>query len=216
MYRPTCTSLVIDFDGTITHADVGDEICERFADARWRELDRRWERKEIALPDAQREIWALVTAPAAAILGYAREIGAIRPGLDALLDAAGGAELVLASGGFDFYIEAILGARLARFDAVFCNRGVVGAGGVAVSFPLRASHGCALCAVCKGRVCAERRRAGRRVIFVGDGTSDRCAIGQADELWAVRGSKLAAACAAAGAPAREFDGFDEIAAALRP
>jgi 2,3-diketo-5-methylthio-1-phosphopentane phosphatase len=205
------TSLILDFDGTITHADVGDEICDRFADPRWRELDERWERKEIALPDAQREMWALVAAPAEAILAYAHEIGRIRPGLDALLDAAAGFELVLASGGFDFYIEAILGARLGRFAAVYCNRGVLGGGGVQVSFPLRASLGCELCAVCKGRICAERRRAGRRVIFVGDGTSDRCAIGQADELWAVRGGKLARAAAGR---AREFDGFDEIAAAL--
>jgi 2-hydroxy-3-keto-5-methylthiopentenyl-1-phosphate phosphatase len=170
-----------------------------------------WERREIALPDAQREMWALVTAPAEAILDYARAIGSIRPGLDRFLDGADGVELILASGGFDFYIEAILGPRLGRFDRVYCNRGVVGTTGVEVAFPFRDSHGCALCAVCKGRLCAERRRAGRRVVFIGDGTSDRCAIGQADELWAVRGSKLAAGCRAARAPAREFDTFDEIA-----
>jgi phosphoserine phosphatase len=158
-------------------------------------------------------MWALVAGARAEILDYAIAIGTVRPGLDALLDAgrARGAEIVLASGGFDFYIEAILGARLARFDHVYCNRGTITEHGVAVDFPLRGSHGCALCAVCKGRLCAERRQAGRRVVFVGDGTSDRCAIGQADALWAVRGSKLASACAAAGAPAREFTTFDEIA-----
>jgi phosphoserine phosphatase len=158
-------------------------------------------------------MWALVTAPAEAILDYTRTIGAMRPGLDALLDAAEGAEVVLASGGFDFYIEAILGPRLHRFAAVYCNHGTIGPGGVAVSFPWRDRLGCPMCAVCKGRLCAERRQDGRRVIFVGDGTSDRCAIGAADELWAVRGSRLAAA---AGGAAREFDSFAEIAAALRP
>jgi phosphoserine phosphatase len=161
-------------------------------------------------------MWKLVDGARGDIMDYARRIGTVRAGLDALLDAgrARGAELVLASGGFDFYIEAILGARLARFDRVYCNRGTISGHGVAVEFPLRATHGCPLCAVCKGRLCGERRQAGRRVIFVGDGTSDRCAIGQADELWAVRDSKLARACAAAGAKAREFLTFDEVAAGM--
>src|SRR5262249_14844413 len=141
----------------------------------------------------------------------------LRPGLDAFLDACRGTELVLASGGFDFYIEAILGEqRLARFAAVFANAGVVENGGVRVSFPHRERLGCGLCAVCKGRICDERRTAGRCVIFVGDGTSDRCAIGRADRLFAVRGSKLAVACRVAAAPAVEFDTLAEGARPLFP
>lgn len=206
-------SLILDFDGTVTHVDVGDELCARFADPSWRELDERWERKEIALPDAQQQMWALVTATPSALLEHACTIGVVRAGLDRLLDRFGDAELVLASGGFDFYIEAILGPRLKRFAAVYCNHGVLSGQGVEVSFPFRARYGCRLCAVCKGRVCAERRAAGRRVIFVGDGTSDRCVIGQVDEIWAVRDSKLARACAMVGLPAREFDSLDEIVVA---
>src|SRR5205814_9315694 len=142
------TTLVIDFDGTVTYADVGDEICDRFADPRWRELDARWERKEIALPDAQLEMWAMVAAPPAEVLAYAREIGRVRAGLGELLDAAAarGVEVVLASGGFDFYIEAILGERLGRFARVFTYRGELVPGRrVRVSFPHRAALGCALC-----------------------------------------------------------------------
>jgi 2,3-diketo-5-methylthio-1-phosphopentane phosphatase len=209
-------TLVLDFDGTVACLDVGDELCDRFADPRWRELDRRWDRREIALPDAQLEMWALIDASPEEIAAYVREHGALRDGFDALLDAARarGAELVLASGGFDFYIEAILGERLRRFDRVLANHGVLAGRGVTVSFPHRAALGCALCAVCKGRVVDEARRAGRRVVFAGDGSTDRCAIGRADRLFAVRGSKLAAACRAAGAPFEEFDSFHEVVAAL--
>jgi len=213
----TPTTVVLDFDGTVTTADVGDEICERFADPGWRDLDRLWEEKRISLPDAQAGMWALVSGGRDEILTYAKAIGTLRPGLDAFLDACRGSELVLASGGFDFYIEAILGARrLARFAAVYANKGVVENGGVRVSFPHRERLGCGLCAVCKGRICDDRRAAGRRVIFVGDGTSDRCAVGRADRLFAVRGSKLAAACRVAAAPAVEFDTLDEVAGQLFP
>jgi 2,3-diketo-5-methylthio-1-phosphopentane phosphatase len=208
------TTLIVDFDGTITHLDVGDELCDRFADPRWRELDRLWEEKRISLPDAQVEMWAMVRATPDELAAAARELGTVRAGLDPFLDAAAGRELILASGGFDFYIEAILGARLHRFGAVYANHGVPGGGSVVVSFPHRAALGCPLCAVCKGRLCDARRAAGQRVVFVGDGTSDRCAIGRADLLFAVRGSKLAAACDAVGAPYLPFDTFDDVTRAV--
>src|SRR5262249_3668424 len=166
-----------DFDGTVTEADVGDEICHRFADPRWRDIDRLWEEKRISLPEAQKGMWGLIEASPEDVLAHAHDVGRLRPGLDTLLDACAGAEVVLASGGFDFYIRAILGDRLSRFAAVFSNRGVFAGRKVEVSFPLRDTHGCALCAVCKGRICAERKNAGRRVVFIGDGTSDRCTIG---------------------------------------
>jgi 2,3-diketo-5-methylthio-1-phosphopentane phosphatase len=208
--------LVVDFDGTLACLDVGDELCDRFADPGWRELDLRWERREISLPDAQREMWATIDAPAEEIRAYLRECGGLRDGLDELIALAErrGSQLWLASGGFDFYIEALLGPRLARFHRVYANRAVLGGRGVEVSFPHRAALGCELCAVCKGRVVDEARRAGRRVLFIGDGTSDRCAIGRADRLFAVRGGKLAAGCRAAGAACVEFDSFHEVVAAL--
>src|SRR5262249_26052358 len=123
------TTVVLDFDGTVTTADVGDEICERFAGPEWRDIDRLWEEKRISLPDAQEGMWSLVSGERNAILDFARAIGTLRPGLDALVDACRGSELVLASGGFDFYIEAILGSTLARFGSVYSNRGVVADGG---------------------------------------------------------------------------------------
>jgi 2-hydroxy-3-keto-5-methylthiopentenyl-1-phosphate phosphatase len=208
------TTVILDFDGTVTCADVGDEICERFADARWREIDLLWEEKRISLPEAQEGMWGLVKGAPAEILAYACEVGQIRPGLDDLLDVCLRSELVLASGGFDFYIEAILGPRLERFGAVYSNRGVFAGAGVTVTFPHRGALGCPLCAVCKGRIAEDRRAAGRRVVFIGDGPSDRCAIGRADLLFAVRGSKLARACQAEGAPAVEFDTLDEVARQL--
>lgn len=210
--RPT--TVILDFDGTVTLADVGDEICRRFADPRWLDIDQLWEDKRISLPEAQEGMWALVQGAPGDILAHARDVGRIRPGLDDLLDACRRSDLVLASGGFDFYIRAILGARLERFAAVYSNCGVLSDRGVAVSFPHRVALGCALCAVCKGRIVDDRRAAGRRVVFIGDGTSDRCVVGRADLLFAVHGSKLARACRDAGAPAVEFETLDDVARQL--
>jgi 2-hydroxy-3-keto-5-methylthiopentenyl-1-phosphate phosphatase len=202
--------IVLDFDGTVTMKDVGDEVCDRFAPPLWREIDARWVRNEISLPEAQRQMWALARCSRKDAIHYSRDVGEVRPGLDSFLDAAtkAGARLWLASGGFDFYIEAILGERLARFERAFFNRAHFSDGKIELEFHEGLS--CEKCAVCKGRVCELARAEKARVVFVGDGASDRCAIGKADLLCAVEGSMLARGCDARGVQHRSFSSFSDL------
>jgi 2,3-diketo-5-methylthio-1-phosphopentane phosphatase len=205
----------LDFDGTVTQRDIGDEICDRFAPPAWRDIDAAWLRHEISLPDAQRQMWALARAERPEAIAYAAAIGHLRPGLDALMAAArrSGAPMWLASGGFDFYIEALLGPRLGAFERRYFNATRFIDGRIEVDFP-HAELACERCAVCKGKVCDLARAAGRPTLFIGDGASDRCAIGRADTMFAVRGSLLERACGERGVECRAFDTFDEIARAL--
>jgi 2-hydroxy-3-keto-5-methylthiopentenyl-1-phosphate phosphatase len=213
----TCADLphiVVDFDGTITERDIGNEICDRFAPPAWRDLIEAWRSGALSLPEAQKLIWAQCRASAADILAYTREVGAIRPGFDAFLEDCRARKwpLVLVSGGFDFYIEPLLGARLAAFEAAYVQHGVLEDGGVRVAFP---DHGlgCDKLAVCKGKVCA-RHRGGDGVVFIGDGASDHCALGEADLILAVRGKRLAGWCAERADPWEAFEDFHEVLAAL--
>ncbi|HEV7501173.1 MAG TPA: 2,3-diketo-5-methylthio-1-phosphopentane phosphatase, partial [Vicinamibacteria bacterium] len=64
--------IVLDFDGTVTQKDIGDEVCDRFAPPAWRDIDAAWVRNEISLPDAQRKMWALARAERPEALAYAR------------------------------------------------------------------------------------------------------------------------------------------------
>ena len=210
------TALVVDFDGTIAVNDVGNELCERFAPAVWREIGARWLRQEISLPDAQRQMWALVQAEPEAWQSALREVGTLRSGWEVLLTHAqrSGWRLVLASGGFDDYIRALLGSALDRFQEQFFNHMEWREGRPVVSFPHIERLGCAACAVCKGRICAQYRQRGYRVVFVGDGSSDRCVLGHADRIFAVRDSLLAQWCEAHGASFAEFDTFHEVISSL--
>ena len=215
MVTATSPVVVLDFDGTVTQKDIGDEICDRFAPPSWRDIDDAWVRNEISLPDAQRRMWGLARAERPEALAYAREVGHLRPGLDGLFAAArrSGATLWLASGGFDFYIEALLGARLGAFERSYFNATRFIDGRIEIDFP----HGdlaCGRCAVCKGKVCDAARATGRPTVFVGDGSSDRCAIGRADRIFAVRGSLLARTCEERGVAHVPFDDLGEVAATL--
>jgi 2,3-diketo-5-methylthio-1-phosphopentane phosphatase len=203
--------LVLDFDGTVTEKDIGDEVCDRFAPPSWKDIDAAWIRNEISLPEAQRRMWALARATRAEAVAYAQGVGHRRPGLHALLDEVErlGGQAWLASGGFDFYVEALLGDEAQRFARRYYNATTFADGRIEVSFP-HAQLACARCAVCKGRVCDEARRSAARVVFVGDGSSDRCAVGHADALFAVEGGILDRHCAAVGTEAIRFTRFDEV------
>lgn len=203
------STLVMDFDGTMVTEDLGDALCDRLAHPSWRAWDQAWERREVSLHEAQRNMWATLRATPDELGAAVDAIAVRRRGLDGFLSAARGRfdRLVLASGGFDWYIQRVLGDALSLFDAVYSNTLVPSAGGVVLDFPHLDGFGCGLCAVCKGLVCDAQPGP---VAFVGDGSSDRCAVGRADRIAAVRASKLAAACRAGGVAALEFDSFDEL------
>jgi 2-hydroxy-3-keto-5-methylthiopentenyl-1-phosphate phosphatase len=160
-------------------------------------------------------MWSLVRASREEAVAWSLRVGELRAGLDALFDAAARAAgaVWLASGGFDFYIEALLGARLHRFARAWFNAADFQHGGVAVRFP-HAELACDSTPVCKGKVCDLARAEASRVIFVGDGASDRCAVGHADALFAVKGGLLAQHCDAASVGYHAFDTFDDVVAHL--
>ena len=121
-----------------------------------------------------------------------------------------GAAVWLASGGFDFYIEALLDGRLDAFERRYFNTTRFVDGRIEVDFP-HAGLACGRCAVCKGKVCDEARATGRPVVFIGDGSSDRCAIGRADRLFDVRDSMLERVCDERGAACVPFEDLSEVA-----
>ena len=208
---------MLDFDGTVTQKDIGDEICDRFAPPAWRDIDAAWVRNEISLPDAQRQMWALARAERPEALAYAREIGHLRPGLDALLAAARRCGRVGVAG---LGRLRLLHRGAARRAARACSSGATSTprasstGRIEVDFP-HAELACGRCAVCKGKVC-DAARAARAADACSSATapSDRCAIGRADRIFAVRGSLLERACAERGVACVPFDDFAEVAASL--
>lgn len=209
--------VVIDFDGTLAEIDVGDAICDRFAPPSWRGIDERWLRHEIPLPDAQRQMWALVGAGPDEIRAFADSVGRLRAGAAELLEEAaqGRLEVVLASGGFDLYIDRILGPWIARgaLPLRFANRLVWKHGRTVATFP-HPDLSCATCAVCKGEVVRRQRRPGRQVVFVGDGASDSCAAPVADRVFTVKGGLFEQTCRERAIPHTAIVDLREVLAIL--
>ena len=216
MTRHHTTGLVLDFDGTIMKEDVGNAICDRFASPRWRDVNDQYLEGRLSIFEAQQEMWDLVSATEQAIEAF---LGGLerRRGFVELLERASKRDIpiVIASGGFEWYIQRLLGSDLRMVDAVYANRlSFDSAGKIRPQFPHLDQLGCHRCAVCKARV-IERFRSDlgsdSTIIFAGDGASDQCAVTHADRVYTVRGSSLARFCSASGIAHAAFDTFDSVA-----
>ena len=113
-----------------------------------------------------------------------------------------GAAVEVVSDGLGFYVAPNL-ARLGLADLpVATNENRLRDGGRGLSFP-NGHPACFVCGTCKRERVLAHQAAGRAVVFIGDGDSDRYAAGYADVVFA-KGA-LAGFCPAAGWPFRALD-----------
>ena len=119
-----------------------------------------------------------------------------------------GALVEVVSDGLGFYIESNLAALGVSDVFVATNANRVENGGEGMSFPF--SHGsCFVCGTCKRERVRLHQAAGRVVVFIGDGTSDRYGAAHADVVFAKEG--LARICKAEGWPFIEWRSFVDVA-----
>ena len=100
------TSVFLDFDGTITTADVGVHVLERTAPDEWRAIDEQFRHGVIDSRECILDEWELVEGDESTLRAIAAEVP-LDPGVGPLVDAlrAAGAELTVVSDGFGFYVQ---------------------------------------------------------------------------------------------------------------
>ena len=202
-------SVFLDFDGTISVDDVGMHLLSSAGAPAWWELHEQYERGEIGSRECLVDQWALVDGDEATLRAVAAEV-ALDPGFGALVGAlrAAGAELVVVSDGFGFYVEqacAPLGVDVLTNAVDFATGELL--------FPHEdRCCPCSTCGVCKQAPIKDARYRGRTTVLVGDGASDRKAALLADVVFA-KGS-LARWCDAFGVACTRFDTLDDVRLAL--
>jgi 2-hydroxy-3-keto-5-methylthiopentenyl-1-phosphate phosphatase len=203
-------SFLVDYDGTISLVDIGDTLLARHYP----------DEAEIAAKDAlydagqlgSRELmeWDMDVLPRDAELlrREAAEMPQDRafPRFVAAVHERG-AQVEVVSDGLGFYVRSNLAALGLPDLPVAANENRVGEGGAGMSFPF-GHPACFVCGTCKRERVRLHQAAGRIVVFVGDGTSDRYAAAHADVVLAKE--SLARICAAEGWPYLRWQNFADV------
>lgn len=203
MYR-----IYSDFDGTIAVNDVGDTLFSTFGGVHWYEPIKEWEDGLISSKECLTRSCQMLRVTRKQLEEFSDE-QAIDPGFKDFVSFCEQHHFPVSvvSDGFDFYIRRILNNHGLGNIPVLSNRiNFSDNDKILPQFPYY-GKGCPNCANCKGYHLSHNHH-DSRVIFIGDGLSDRCAVAEADILFAK--DALKTYCIQNQIPFHEFRTFADV------
>jgi 2-hydroxy-3-keto-5-methylthiopentenyl-1-phosphate phosphatase len=205
-------ALLLDYDGTVATTDVGDMVMAEHVTAEWEPIVAAYDEGRVGSRRTMEAELALLRASEAELMATAiaqpHDSGAATLARRA---QAAGIPVEIVSDGFAFYLPAAV-ASLGLADLPLVAASTTFDGDRArIAFP-NGNPSCLVCGTCKRQRVLAHQAAGRAVVFVGDGESDRYAAGYADVVFAKR--SLVRICIEAGWPFRRWTELAEIDAWL--
>ena len=205
--------MLVDYDGTIATTDVSDAVMAPFVTPEW---DARAAEYDAGLSGSRRlmlwEVGVIDDDP-----DRLRALAAAQPHDPGFAPFARHAQqadipIEVVSDGFGFFIPPALAALGVADVPVITAETTFGADGRAsIRFP-NGHPECFVCGTCKRNRVLAHQAAGRAVVFIGDGESDRYAAGYSDIVFAKRA--LAKLCMENRWPFRPWTEFADIDAWL--
>lgn len=202
--------VLCDFDGTITNRDIGFTIIETFGGPGWRDIEDAYQRGEKGSKEALEEIFALTRVPRETLVQFVEEHFHVDPTFPSFVELCRNANIAVTvlSDGFDFYIDIMF--RKFNVDVPYlANKLQVVDCSLHTDFPYRSSD-CGACGNCKLDYATTVKANGNRIIYIGDGHSDKCVSSLADVVFAK--DVLAEHCLRQGTPFHPFETFTDIMA----
>jgi len=203
-------NVFVDFDGTITEIDTLVFLLDRYCGDSWRQIEDRVEAGTLSEERGLRDEIALLSVPwAEAVASVLAEVG-VDPGFAAFTAWCRdrGWPLEILSGGLAPLIRAVLAREGLDRLALRANDLAFDEDGRWRVVPAASPRLRGLCNHCKSHWVQAARDGGARVVYIGDGTTDRCPAERADLVFA-KGA-LAGWCASRGLHHVPFARFDQV------
>ena len=178
-------SVYCDFDGTISIGDIGNRLFRTFATGNIDGILNEWKEGKIGSRECLRRECELVSATKEELLTFSDE-QKIEPSFKKFYDYCKRRNwnFLIVSDGLDFYIHRILKNYNLNNIPVYANHvKFVSKNKIDSEYPYY-DKGCLTCGNCKGYFVKEEQKKGNKVIFIGNGYSDRCAVPAADIVFA--------------------------------
>lgn len=201
-------AVLVDYDGTISQVDVSEQLLTRFLVGDWHADDVEYNEGRIGsrtffarqLPEFEGK-YEEVVAFAAAQPHDPHFAGFVRTA-DVL-----GTPVEVVSDGLGFFIEPALERLGVPHVPVVTAQTTFDGDRARMAFP-NGNPDCLVCGTCKRQRVLAHKAAGRTVVFIGDGESDRYAAAYSDVIFAK--SDLITLCRKEGWPFIEWQDFAEI------
>jgi 2-hydroxy-3-keto-5-methylthiopentenyl-1-phosphate phosphatase len=205
-------AILVDYDGTVALTDVSDTVMAEHVPGIWeaevaaydagRMGSRRLMELEMELIDAPLDVLLATAAAQPHDPGFVPFVRRAQ---------AAGIPVEIVSDGFGFFIEPALEALGVGELPVVTARTTFQGRRASIAFPNGHST-CLVCGTCKRNRVLAHQSAGRAVVFIGDGPSDRYAAGYSDVVFAKE--SLEQICVAEGWDYTRWSAFSEIDAWL--
>jgi 2-hydroxy-3-keto-5-methylthiopentenyl-1-phosphate phosphatase len=201
-------AILVDYDGTIAQTDVSDTVMAEFVTGEWEAEAAAYDAGLMGSRRLMTLELAMVDADPADLLATAAQ-QPHDPGFVPFVRRAqaAGIPVEVVSDGFGFFIEPALRALGVGELPVITARTTFEGRRASIEYP-NGHPTCFVCGTCKRQRVMEHQAAGRAVMFIGDGESDRYAAGYSDIVFAKR--SLVRICVEAGWPFERWTEFSEI------
>jgi len=204
-----------DFDGTIAQNDVGKTLFKTFGN--WPEckkLVQQWTRGEISSRECIEREAATARLTREQLDAFC-DAQALTPGFIEFAEFCRQRNwpLLVLSDGLDYYIQRVLLRHGLDLPILANHLEFVPPNRLVTSFPYFA-HSCGKCGNCKGYHVRRLAKSGERIVYIGDGYSDRCGARESDLIFAKR--DLAKWCKENQIAYWNFDDFTQLLKLLAP
>ena len=201
-------SILIDYDGTISLTDVTDVVMAEHLPGNWEESAALYDAGKIG--SRSQMVWELAEFDTDSELLFGTAAAQPHdPGFVSFIRRAQAASIPIevVSDGFGFFIRPALERLGVGELTVVTSRTTFVGRSASIEFP-NGHPSCFVCGTCKRQRVLAHRAAGRQVVYIGDGESDRYAAGYSDIVFAKR--SLERICLEAGWAFLRWTAFSEI------
>ena len=202
-----------DFDGTVCLQDIGNSFLHQYGLPDWLKAEQEFLAGTLGSREALVRQYRALDASPQDLERFVREHAQLDPTFPAFLEEARrrNTEAVILSDGVDLYIKPFLARYGLQHLPLFANQGRWVERHIELEFPYHNAV-CAICGDCKTSHMERLREPGQRVVYVGDGWSDRCPARHADILFAK--GRLRAFCEQEQIPYLPFERFEAVGRVL--
>jgi 2-hydroxy-3-keto-5-methylthiopentenyl-1-phosphate phosphatase len=184
MKTSTDMLVLVDFDGTVTQKDVGALLFTTFSKRQSKKVVSQWLKGRISSKECLKKECELINITKSELRKFALS-QKIDEQFPAFVDLCKREKLklVIVSDGLDFYIKLILRKYGLEEVPFYSNILRFENGKPRPEFPFF-DRGCGNCGNCKKYHLKKLRSNRRKVVYIGDGLSDKCAVQEADFVFA--------------------------------